>query len=274
MALSERTPTAASTVPRPLGEADFSRVLAILTDVDGTLTTRDRLESATLAQLERVARSGRKLVFVSGRPAGFGECWMRELPIDAAIVENGGLWFVREDGRIRKRYYQPEAERLSARARLEAEVERVRRRVPGARLSADSAYAEVDLAIDHHEDVRLEEGAATRIEELLRSRGVNAVRSSVHVNCWVGEFDKLRAARRLFAESFGLKLGARDPRVVYVGDSFNDAPMFEAFSLSVGVGNVRDILDRLPHPPRFITRRRQGAGWREAVRAVLQARAR
>ena len=259
-------------LPRPLAEADLSRVRALFTDVDGTLTTGDQLEAATLRALEQLHAAGVRIVLVSGRPAGWGECWMRELPVDAVVVENGGLWFVREGGRVRKLFAQPEAERLEARRRLASEVERALRLVPGARLSSDSAYTEVDLAIDHHEDVDLPPEAATKLEEALRARGVNAVRSSVHVNCWIGAFDKLSSARRVAKEALGLTLGPGDRQSVYVGDSFNDAPMFDGFALSVGVANVREVLDRISHPPKFVSRAREGAGFREVARAMLKAR--
>src|SRR5437868_6718474 len=97
--------------PLPLTKADFSRVRGVLTDVDGTLTTSDRLTSGTVESLEQLAAAGLKVILVSGRPAGWGEAWARQLPVDAVIVENGGLWFVRDGHRVRKVYAQGEAER-------------------------------------------------------------------------------------------------------------------------------------------------------------------
>jgi len=44
------------TEPRPLREADLSRVEAVFTDVDGTLTTGGRLRASTLSALERLER--------------------------------------------------------------------------------------------------------------------------------------------------------------------------------------------------------------------------
>lgn len=260
--------TATLRAPRPLSEADLSRVRGVFTDVDGTLTSDDRLTSRTVASLEALAARGLKVVLVSGRPAGWGEAWARQLPVDAVVVENGGLWFERDGRCVRKVYAQPPAERRRARERLVREVERAMALVPGSRLSSDSAYTEVDLAIDHGEEARLQSPDVDRLEALLHARGVQAVRSSVHLNCWVGAFDKLSAVRGVLA-GFGEALSARDRRWVYVGDSFNDAPMFRAFPLSVGVANVRRVLDRISHAPRFITRAEEGAGFRELARAVL-----
>lgn len=213
------------------------------------------------------------MVLVSGRPSGFGECWARTLPVDGAILENGGLWFVRDaNGRVRKTYLQPERTRIDARKRLMRETRAVLRRVPGARLSTDSLFTEVDIAVDYNEEIQLGTEAAGRIEELFRARGVNAVRSSVHVNAWIGRFDKAVAVRRFLKREWKEELETDDDRWVYLGDSFNDAPLFRAVPLSIGVANVRSALSDIASPPRYITRGSEGAGVREVARAILDAR--
>ncbi|WP_141594446.1 HAD-IIB family hydrolase [Myxococcus sp. AB056] len=262
-------------VPRPLREADLSRVEGVFTDVDGTLTTGHKLRSDTVRALERLASAGLRVVLVSGRPAGWGEAWARQLPVDGVIVENGGLFFLKgAHGRLRKVYAEAPAERVANRRRLQSEVARVLKQVPGARLSMDSAYTEVDLAVDYNEEARLGTAGADRIESLLVGRGVTAVRSSIHINCWLGRFDKLSATRRFARTAWGERLDPRDGRYVYAGDSFNDAPMFAAFGLGVGVANVRAVLDRIEAPPAFITRAPEGRGFEELARAILARRGR
>ncbi|RKH40961.1 HAD-IIB family hydrolase [Corallococcus sp. AB049A] len=259
--------------PRPLRQADLSGVQGVFTDVDGTLTTGHKLRSQTLQSLEKLSAAGLRVVLVSGRPAGWGEAWARQLPVDGVVVENGGLFFLKDaKGKLRKVYLEPPAQRVANRQRLEEEVERVLAQVPGARLSVDSRYTEVDLAVDYNEEARLGDEGASRIEALLRARGVTAVRSSVHVNCWLGRFDKLSASRRFAKVAWGEKLDPADGRYVYAGDSFNDAPMFQAFKLGVGVANVRAVLDRIDAPPAFITRAPEGRGFEELARALLARR--
>lgn len=189
---------------RPLREADLSRVEAVFTDVDGTLTTGGRLRASTLAMVERLDRAGVAVVLVTGRPAGFAEAWARTLPVAGVIAENGGL-SVRLDARgaLRKSYARPAATRDWERRRLQRAVRAALRAVPGARMSTDSRYAEVDLAIDVNEEVRLGPEAARRVEAFLSARGVNAVRSSVHVNAWIGPFDKAWMARRFLRTVWG-----------------------------------------------------------------------
>ena len=177
-------------------------------------------------------------------------------------------------GKLRKVYAEPPRERLGNRAWLVEQVGAVLEQVPGARLSMDSAYTEVDLAVDYNEEARLGEAGAERLETLLRARGVTAVRSSVHINCWRGRFDKRSAVRRFLKLAWGLKLEPGDERFVYVGDSFNDAPMFGEFALSVGVANVRRVLERIDTPPAFITRAEEGRGFEELARALLTQRGR
>jgi hydroxymethylpyrimidine pyrophosphatase-like HAD family hydrolase len=163
--------------------------------------------------------------------------------------------------------------RARNRAALQRHVAEAVRAVPGARLSSDSHATLVDLAIDHAEDVHLGAEAASALEAFLTARGVTAVRSSVHVNCWLGPFDKLSMVRRFLATEWGQALRRGDRRYVYVGDSLNDAPMFRAFPLSVGVANVRQVLDELEAWPAFVTRAPEGAGFGEVAGAVLRARA-
>lgn len=258
--------------PRPLSHADLSRVRAVFTDVDGTLTTRGVLESATIRAMEQLREAGVPVVLVSGRPSGWGECWARTFPVAGVIVENGGLYYARTATGVRKVFVQPDRERLRARARLQREVASVLRKVPGTQLSHDSPAREVDLAIDYNEHVRLGVHTALRLEELMRARKVNAVRSSVHVNFWVGDFDKLSTVRTFCSRVLHLSLDRHPEAIAYAGDSYNDAPMFGGIPLGVGVANVREALDTIDAAPAFITRAAEGAGFRELARAVLRAR--
>jgi len=257
-----------------LRAADFSQVEAIFTDVDGTMTTSGKLNAATLAALERLAALGLPVVLVSGRSSGWGECWARQWPVAGVVVENGGLYFAWRRGRLVKVYAQPPSVRGPNRRALERQVDRAIAKVPGARRSMDSAATEVDLAIDYAEDARLTVESAIELEAQLVSRGVSAVRSSVHVNCWLGRFDKASTVRRFLHREWGKHLEQDDRRYVYVGDSLNDAPMFGAFGLSVGVANVMDVADVLDERPAYVTRARESAGFIELAKAVARARAR
>jgi hydroxymethylpyrimidine pyrophosphatase-like HAD family hydrolase len=148
------------------------------------------------------------------------------------------------------------------------------RDVPGCALASDQHYRETDLAIDYCEDVNaLSADTAERIAALMRAEGLTAKVSSIHVNGWFGAYDKLAMTRTLLADEFGIDLDneAQRRRIVFVGDSPNDAPMFGFFPYSIGVANVRDFGDRIIEPPKYVTTRDAGAGFVEVVDALTAA---
>lgn len=247
----------------------FANVRAVFTDMDGTLTTGGRVLASTYRALDALDRAGIPIIVVTGRPAGWAEAIVRLWPVRAAVAENGGVLFFPAKGGMRKVYSVATDTLPAVRRRMHAAARFVAARVPGARLAADSPYTEVNLALDWNEDVHLPEASARRIEELLRARGFNAVRSSVHVNFWPGRFDKLTACKRVVKDMLGGRPDELAP-YLYVGDALNDEPMFRGFPRSVGVANVRDVWDELATKPARVTRRREGAGFEEVARAVLR----
>ena len=106
----------------------------------------------------------------------------------------------------------------------------------------------------------------------MRSAGLTAKISSIHVNGWFGDYDKLSTTRLLARERFGLALERDQASFVFVGDSPNDALMFGFFERSVGVANVRRFTGQLVAEPRFITRSASGAGFAELATHLLAGR--
>ena len=96
--------------------------------------------------------------------------------------------------------------------------------------------------------------------------------SSIHINGWVGDHDKLAGARWIVREHLSRDIDAELNQWVYIGDSTNDARMFAHFPHSVGVANVADFVDRLEHLPRYVTQGARGAGFAEVVDALLAVR--
>ncbi|MGH8669255.1 MAG: HAD-IIB family hydrolase [Burkholderiales bacterium] len=253
---------------KPLAELDARGVEALLLDIDDTLTTRGKLTAEAYAALERLQRAGKRVVPVTGRPAGWCDHIARMWPVDAVVGENGAFYFWFGDGRLRKRYLDDAATRAQKRARLEGLAQRILEQVPGAALASDQRYRETDLAIDFCEDVApLPLAAAERIAALMREAGLAARISSIHVNGWFGDYDKLATTRLLFGERFGQDLDAANRRVVFAGDSPNDAAMFSYFDNSVGVANVRRFAGL---QPKFVTRAESGAGFAELATHLLR----
>jgi HAD superfamily hydrolase (TIGR01484 family) len=255
---------------RPLTELR-GPIRALFSDVDGTMTTGDRIEAATYAALERLGDVGVPVIMVTGRPAGFGHAFMKMTPVLACVSENGGVTFVREGRRVHKVYGVPAASLPEWRRRMNDIAVDVMSKVPGARLSSDSRYREVDLAIDWNEEVSLPKEDAETCVELIRKAGLSAVRSSVHVNFGPPSFDKLSACLDVVRKVLGGDTNDLAP-YVYVGDALNDAPMFGGFPTSVGVANIKAWWDELAFRPSFLTERPEGSGLREVVAHLLSLR--
>jgi HAD superfamily hydrolase (TIGR01484 family) len=264
-----------STVPRPLAlmpDAARRSIRGVFTDIDDTLSTDGRLTADAYAALERLRDAGKIVVPVTGRPAGWCDHIARMWPVDAVIGENGAFW-MRFDATARKlvrRFVAPDTDRDALRARIAAIGRAILADVPGSALASDQHYRETDLAIDYCEDVvPLSRAAVDRIVALMTAHGMTAKVSSIHVNGWFGDYDKLAATRMLMRERHGIDLDAERARFVFAGDSPNDAPMFEFFPNAVGVANVRRFLDRMATPPAWITTREAGAGFAELADFLL-----
>ena len=260
---------------KPLAELDARGVTAVLADIDDTLTTDGKLTAEAYGALEQVRAAGFRVVPVTGRPAGWCDHIARMWPVDAVVGENGAFYFWYANGRLERRFQVDGASRAEKRVRLQAIAARIVAAVPGCALASDQAYRESDLAIDYCEDVApLPLAAAARIAALMQEAGLTAKVSSIHVNGWFGDYDKLATTRRLFAERFGLDIEKANREIVFAGDSPNDAPMFAFFQNSVGVANVRKFENLLAHKPRYITRAAAGAGFAELAEHLLVAKSR
>jgi HAD superfamily hydrolase (TIGR01484 family) len=253
---------------RPLSELDARAIDAVLVDIDETLTTQGKLTADAYAALERLHRAGMRVIPVTGRPAGWCDHIARMWPVDAVVGENGAFYFWFTAGRLHKRFVDDAPTRARKRAALQELADGILREVPGSALASDQAYRETDLAIDYCEDVPpLPLAAAERIAGLMRAAGLTARVSSIHVNGWFGDYDKLATTRLLFKERFAADLDSANPRLVFAGDSPNDAAMFAYFKNSVGVANVR----RFPGlQPKFVAQAESGAGFAELAAHLLR----
>ncbi len=251
-----------------------ARLRGVLFDIDETLTTEGRLTAEAYGALTRLHAAGLLVVPVTGRPAGWCDHIARLWPVDAVVGENGAFYF-RYDTKNRKlikRFMDSDEERVENRRRLEKLRAEILAAVPGAAVASDQRYREADLAIDFREDVApLPQGDIERIVDIFEAAGAIAKVSSIHVNGWFGDYDKLTTTRIMLDECFGIDFEVEKERFVFIGDSPNDAPMFAAFPNAVGVANLRDFEGRLPAAPAYVTEARAGAGFAELAEAILAA---
>jgi hydroxymethylpyrimidine pyrophosphatase-like HAD family hydrolase len=146
----------------------------------------------------------------------------------------------------------------------------IERDVPGAKRSSDSAGRETDIAIDHSEFTQLPAAQIEQVLHILRSEGMQATVSSIHINAWYGDHNKLQGAHWIVHELFQRDLSKEMQRWVYVGDSTNDQLMFEAFAHSFGVANIARFLPELAYQPRYITSAERGAGFAQVAQYLLR----
>jgi HAD superfamily hydrolase (TIGR01484 family) len=271
---------------RPL--ADFPAaarqgLIGVFTDIDDTLTTEGAITPDALQALADLKAAGLHVIPITGRPVGWSEPFAATWPVDAIVAENGAVALQRAGARssantgpaalpLHKLYLQDAPTRQTNLARMQAVAVRVLREVPGATLAQDSPGRETDIAIDHSEFVQLSPGRIAQAVQIMQSEGMNATVSSIHINGWFGTHNKWEGARWITRQLWGRELQDEIGRWLYVGDSTNDQRMFEAFTHSVGVANIRRFEDQLTHRPRYISRDERGAGFAEVARAVLAVR--
>ena len=263
---------------RPLSEmpeAVAAAITVVFADIDDTMTTGGCLPAKAYAALERLQAAGIKVAPITGRPAGWCDMIARFWPVDGVVGENGAFYFSydRKAKRMRREFATPDNERQRNRVALNALRERILSAVPGAAVAGDQLYREADLAIDFCEDVPpLDKPAVDRIVALFAEAGATAKVSSIHVNGWFGTYDKLTTTHRFAAEVLKLDLNRERERMVFVGDSPNDAPMFGFFPNACGVANVLHFEGELDAEPTYVASSEGGAGFVEVADRILATR--
>jgi HAD superfamily hydrolase (TIGR01484 family) len=246
-------------------------IRGVLTDIDDTLTTEGEVTADVLRALDELSAAGVHVIPITGRPVGWSEPFALRWPVDAIVAENGAVALSRSSkpGALRKLYQQDQQVRAANFARMQQVARRLVREVPGVTLARDSAGRETDIAIDHSEYVQLPQARVAQVVSLMRDEGMNATVSSIHINGWFGDHNKLSGARWIVRELLGRELDDEMDRWVYVGDSTNDVLMFEHFPHSIGVANIRRFEAELSHPPVYITPAERGAGFAQVAQAIL-----
>ena len=159
---------------------------------------------------------------------------------------------------------------ITSRARLTALGEKALAAFPGLRIAKDQPYRLFDLALDFAEESPdLGLALAARVKDFCEAEGTHAKVSSIHVNAWFGDYDKLSCAELFLSRVLGID-PIKNPRaLIFFGDSPNDEPMFQRFPLTCGVANVSRYEAFLKFPPAFITKRPFGYGFAEGCSVLL-----
>jgi HAD superfamily hydrolase (TIGR01484 family) len=248
----------------------------VLMDIDDTITRRGKLLASSFDALWRLHEAGIRVIPVTGRPAGWCDCIVREWPVDGVVGENGAFAYWEEPssvaGRLpeRREAVYPTAVRNDhpALAKIKA---RALAEVPGLRVAKDQFARQFDLALDFaEEEPILPLSAAEKVRDIALEEGAQAKVSSIHVNIWMGRYDKVSMAERYLNKRFGWQPGAEDRQVVFVGDSPTDEPMFARFPLACAVANIKKYEDLVHHYPAFVASRDCGDGFAEIAAHIVR----
>jgi HAD superfamily hydrolase (TIGR01484 family) len=269
---------------KEMSREEARSVRYVLMDIDDTITRNGKLLASSYAALWRLREAGLKLVPVTGRPAGWCDCIAREWPVDGVVGENGAFAFWEEsrDGRLPslKTEYHPHAVKND-----HPVLKKIRSRAlsafPLLRDAKDQFARLFVIALDFAEEepaLSLED--AERVRDIALEEGARAKVSSIHVNIWMGDYDKLSMAGRFLSRRFGWQglspeAQTRDAalrEVLFTGDSPNDEPMFVRFPLSCAVANIRRYEKLLNHFPAFVASRDCGDGFAEIAELLLELR--
>jgi HAD superfamily hydrolase (TIGR01484 family) len=254
-------------------DSECAGIRGVLFDIDDTFTLSGKLIPEAFSALWDMHRHGLILAPITGRPAGWCDHIARMWPVDAVIGENGAFYYF-YDGKSRKlehRYILSPENITSKRKELEAIKSEVLRRVPRARIASDQAFRIFDLAIDFTEDVSpLTSQEIDQICAIFTDHKATYKISSIHVNGWFGDYTKLTTTKLFLEERCSVPWDEAKETFLFMGDSPNDEPMFEALGLTVGVANIQSFTDRIRHLPKYVTNGRGGLGFAEAAHIILQ----
>ena len=177
---------------------DLRKIRFVLTDIDDTITANGRLPAASYLAMEKLQQAGLRVIPITGRPAGWCDHIARMWPVEGIVGENGAFYFVYETGKrkMKRRYWKPENKREEDRKRFEKLGKKILSTVEGCAIATDQSYRETDLAIDYCEDVPvLSKSAVDQIVKIFKQEGAVVKVSSIHVNGWFGNYDKLSMTR-------------------------------------------------------------------------------
>jgi HAD superfamily hydrolase (TIGR01484 family) len=255
---------------RQISRDDARGIKAVLFDIDDTITEGGLLLEEAYSAIWALRRAGIACVPVTGRPAGWCDLIAREWPVAGVVGENGAFAFYVKDGRLERFFHPASPDPAETRKRLDALGRDALAAFPGLRIAKDQAYRLYDVALDFaEEEPNLGLELAARVQRFCESAGAHAKVSSIHVNAWFGDYDKLSCAELFLSRILRIDPIQNPRSVIFFGDSPNDEPMFKHFSLTCGVANVRRYEGLLHNPPAFVTDRPFGYGFAEGCSVLL-----
>ncbi len=247
----------------------------LLFDVDETFTTHGLLTSAAYATLFALKDAGITAIPVTGRPSGWGNVMLSTWPIAACVTENGGVISWKDGhGQSQQKIIHSEHRGVGYIERLRSLGETILAKHPNVRISADQPYRLTDLAIDYAEQSRgVSEAVIADTVSMMKANGYMTAVSSIHIHAYFPANEKADGVYPVMQTAFAMDPEAVHSRCAFIGDSPNDASLFAAIPMSVGVANVRSSLDKIHTPPAYVCEHECGAGFVEFAMRLVAAKA-
>jgi HAD superfamily hydrolase (TIGR01484 family) len=248
------------------------KIVGVFTDIDDTLTADGAITPDALQALHQLKAAGLMVIPITGRPVGWSMPFALKWPVDAMVAENGAVALLHnaQTNQVSKIYQQDQAIRNHNFEQMQRIARKVLEEIPSTVMSQDSAGRETDIAFDHSEFHQLSPQQIEQVLQLLKQEGMTATVSSIHINAWFGDHNKWHGAQWILKELTGRDLTQEFDQWVYVGDSTNDQVMFEHFTHSVGVANIKRFENELQYLPKYIASKERGAGFAEVAKALQQ----
>ncbi len=271
MAVAETHTKAITEIPKEV----CKKIKYIFTDIDDTITSNGIISASAFDAIWKLYDTGIKIVPVTGRPAGWCDHIARMWPVEGIIGENGAFYYSydREKRKMKRIYLLSEETRIKNQKKLMEIGNRIVKEIPGSKIAADQPFRVSDLAIDYCEDTGpLGKEDVQKICSIMAEEGAKYKVSSIHVNCWFGDYDKLECLKKFLKDKENKCLNDMLNNIVFIGDSPNDEPMFKELINTIAVANINNFLEELNYYPLYITKRQSGEGFKEAVETILSKR--
>lgn len=195
----------------------------------------------------------------------------RVWPVSGIIGENGGFYFRYHNKKMHRHFFFNENIQLQNRAKLEVIRKEVLQKIPGCDIASDQFCRLMDLAVDFCEDVpALPKAQIDQIVDIFKAHGATAKVSSIHVNGWFGNYDKVSMAQTFLQNEFQLTPEQIKNHCAFSGDSPNDEPMFAFFPHSFAVANLTKFENQIKNFPTYIASQNGGLGFVEIANTILK----
>lgn len=242
-------------------EEEKKRIKYVISDVDDTITSNGRISSFVLDALYSLRLKEKNIFLVTGGSYGWGDCYMRQWPVDGVLAESGAVLFVRDEDDSVQALFNPilnQADVIKKKTELLKKTE-------GLPLSSDQPARFFDIAYDKN---KMDKDEIKVLKNILSFSGAYYSESSIHINAWFGDYRKLSAVKYFLSRVYKIKEKDLLSKGIYIGDSFNDQELFGYFPLSIGMHSVEKKRNEFKTLPLYITKEGSGLGFCSVVDAL------